>query len=697
MHLTTIATKPNLKLAWRRITTGSNHQYKRYFRHLYSAYELALDENLKDLRVRLLSRAWRAHAADRVYLPKASGLQRPLTLLHLEDQIVLQAIANLVAGRVSSARKSFLYKTVFSNVVQSPRSIFFFKSWRRTYTAFTAKVDKHYGKGLHWVADFDLAAFYETISHELLLRTAYPRLARSDDVQWVRSCLSAWSAESASNSMGHGLPQGPLASDLLAEVFLLPVDKAMQAFPGYVRYVDDMRLFARTEADLRRALRALEISCRNRGLIPQVGKFAVKLGQSAAEARGMLPSVGAARDSTTPAISPSRAEKLIRRAVGGRPLRVVDKSRLRFVMYRAEPSPRLLRLACLLMPRHPEHIDAFAAFLGRYGYRTSIRDCCLEMLAKTPYPYVAGEMWHLLAQHYEERSVFSAATRRRLANTASDIVRDRTADIAVKWGAAHFICAADAHDGRNRTRYLRNQNTILQGIIGPALPASALTPGGVIRQFLISRDCEPGLGIASAMQAARVTPISVGIRAQRLPPQLAHALRKLGLIRSRQSQVDVIGEEIDRRYGTSSTGEWRRLLGGEYAHALGLLVQAEAAFRPSPSYWLSHQNSFNQAVFLALQRHFVKTGNPAAVTTTNAIGQLVDYGVTLDANNRFSRAHGPIAAPFRSMNTRRNRLPGSHPYEKKSAAQTKYLTAQERNRFVAALRSAYSDLLALCP
>jgi len=78
-------------------------------------------------------------------------------------------------------------------------------------------------------------------------------------------------------------------------------------------------------------------------------------------------------------------------------------------------------------------------------------------------------------------------------------------------------------------------------------------------------------------------------------------------------------------------------------------------------------------------------------------GQLVEYGVSLDANNRFSRAHASIAAAFRTMNTRRNRLPGSHPYEKKSAAQTKYLTAQERNQFIAALRGAYADFLALCP
>ena len=32
----------NLELAWRRITTGTNHQYKRFFRPLYYAYEIAL-------------------------------------------------------------------------------------------------------------------------------------------------------------------------------------------------------------------------------------------------------------------------------------------------------------------------------------------------------------------------------------------------------------------------------------------------------------------------------------------------------------------------------------------------------------------------------------------------------------------------------------------------------------------------------
>ena len=42
MNLKQLATSSNLELAWRRITTGGNHQYKRYFRPLYVAYEVTV-------------------------------------------------------------------------------------------------------------------------------------------------------------------------------------------------------------------------------------------------------------------------------------------------------------------------------------------------------------------------------------------------------------------------------------------------------------------------------------------------------------------------------------------------------------------------------------------------------------------------------------------------------------------------------
>jgi hypothetical protein len=690
MRLRELATTPNLLLAWRRISTGANYQHKRFFRHLYHAYELALDDNLRDLRARLLSRSWQPSSPERIYQPKASGLQRPLTILGIEDQIVLQALANLMAKRLSPRRRPFLLKSVFSNVAQGPQSIFFLQDWHQTYAKFSETVEAHFRAGRRWVADFDLAAFYETISHDLLLRTASPRLRDSDDARWLKQCLSTWTAHKSANSIGHGLPQGPIASDFLAEVFLLPVDEAMASFPGDVRYVDDVRLFAKTATEIRQAVIQLEIHCRERGLIPQVGKFAVREARSLREARGMLPSVGATQDSTTPPLSRSAAEKLIKPALGGRPLRVLDKTRLRYVLYRASPSPRILKIACLLLVRHPEHVDAIAAYLAQYSYRKSIRDCCLGVLAMSPYEYVQGEMWHILARFYPHPETFNKAGRRRYIQRAIGVLKDQSTGVAVKWGAAHFICSAEKASGVRHTRCLRRQRGILQSIIAPALDSK-----GVSVAFLRASAIEPSLGLAAPLLAAGIFPRTLGVRASELSRQAANVFRRLGLISTKWQQLDVIGEIIEKRYAVPSKGHWRRLLKAEYVHAAGMLVQADTAFKSAPSYWLSHQNSFNQAAFLALQRHLNRKGLPGAIKIHDAKGALVDYGATLDQNAAFSKAYPKIADTFRALNQRRNKLPASHPYEKKSSAKTKYLTGQERNAFVAPLRLAYQELLTL--
>ena len=91
------------------------------------------------------------------------------------------------------------------------------------------------------------------------------------------------------------------------------------------------------------------------------------------------------------------------------------------------------------------------------------------------------------------------------------------------------------------------------------------------------------------------------------------------------------------------------------------------------------------------------TGHAGACTIIDKEEQLVDFGVTLDANGPFSKNCPTIGDCFREMNTRRNHLPVSHLYEKKTAAQSRHLKAQERNQFVAKLRTAYADLVVLMP
>ncbi len=330
MKINQLVSKRNLDQSWRRITTGGNYQYKRLFRPIYYAYEVALEANLKDLRQRLLGGAFEPRHPERIYVPKASGLHRPLALLHIEDQIVLQAFANLAATRMQKQRARLQLKVVFSNILEKPDSIFFFRRWQDTYGAFLRCTKKHYEGGMRWVGDFDLSAFYDTISHELLLRTIYPRTTNSD-LDWISKCLRTWSSDRAVSGHGHGLPQGPLASDFLAECFLLPIDLALQKQRGYTRYVDDMRLFGATEDEVRANLIELEQYCRERGLIPQTGKFAIKRAQSVQEAMGMLPSISDPQHegADTEGMDRKVARLAFLAAIGGKPYRVTDKTQLR--------------------------------------------------------------------------------------------------------------------------------------------------------------------------------------------------------------------------------------------------------------------------------------------------------------------------------------------------------------------------------
>lgn len=702
MKLKQLATPSNLELAWRRITTGGNHQYKRLFRNLYVAYEVALDDNLADLRRRLLGGAFVARQPERIYLPKSSGLHRPLSLLHIEDQIVLQAFANLAARKLYPRRAPLQFKVVFSNILQRNSSIFFFKRWQDTYAAFQRRIHKHYADGLRWVGDFDLAAFYDTVSHDLLLKTIYPRTPSNGDVEWLRTCLGTWSSEQASSRHGHGIPQGPLASDFLAECFLLPIDQALQKTPGYTRYVDDVRLFGKTENHVRAAIIQLERRCREHGLIPQTGKFAVKHAVSVQEAMGMLPSIADPQRSSGPARVPlakERARSLFISSLGGKPYRVQDKTRLRYVLYRAEPDTKVLHLVCRLVPHHPEHADAFFAYLGAFSPRKQITKLCIELISKNPYAYLRGEAWLNLAGQLTTSGPLDTSTRTELVKSAIKIAKKRRPEnFTETLGACHFLAVAETIEGKHYSRFLKFQPALLQALVAEVLPDAAFARDEVADAYLRASDFEPGISICSRIHAMGLRPATFNLKPSALPSQVRNTMKALGTIAVKGDPVDPIAELLEARYEVSSAPKsWHTLLAKNYTHAQGLLKQANAAFNAGMSYWLASQNSFHHAIFLALQRHLGATNHPAACTIVAKDGRLVDFGVMLDANGPFSKQCPAVANCFRTMNTRRNHLPVSHPYDKKSAKPSKHLAAQERNQFVKDLRTALPVFLGLMP
>ncbi len=590
---------PNLELAWSRITTARNLQHKRMFKHLYSAYEPGRRANLTLLREQLKG-GWKATSPIRVFMPKSSGLLRPLTLLALDDQIVLQAIANVIAKQVVERRRAVQGKSVFSNCLTSDLdSIFFLQDWRLTYHLFKARLQRHLDAGNQWIAHFDLAAFYETISHRALQSIVASGGGGGEVWQLIRDWLCVWTSSQGGVPVDHGIPQGPIASDFLAEVFLLPLDEAMKKIGiPYIRYVDDIRVLAKTEAEARRAAMTLELECRRLSLIPQSSKFSVSRASDLTQALGTLPSIveSTAPEAYEQGMDEDTATTILRDAVKGRPARVVDKTRLRYVLYRSGPCAKVLTWTLRLMPRHPEHIDAFAAFLQNYAWSGRImRHVTAMLLDGVVYDYVQGELWLIAAR------IGRPVELKKLLSAAKAQAARKQLPFSMRRGLVAFFMScrnSQVYGKLHALKRLRAQTPYIQSLLVSHLANSDYEPDGIVVDLIQASSPAPGMVLAAQLVERGLSVDGLGVKPDRLSPDVKNVFVGLGLIAGqKKTKFDQIGDLLRNRYAMAYWRGWKMLLGQNYQHALELVLLADVKYLPDRSGWLSFQNSFNDAIF----------------------------------------------------------------------------------------------------
>lgn len=668
----------NLKLAWRRINTGRNLQYKRFFREAYLVYESASDQHIRSLHAALAARAWRPSHATRLYLPKPSGLQRPLFLLGIEDQIVLQATANVFAKKVLDRRRRVELQTVFSNKLTNQNdSIFFMEHWQTTYTAFQKSCEDIFNQGYRWSAHFDLAAYYDTISHELLLSVVSKSTRASVATDAIKEWLHVWSAGSHVAMKAHGIPQGPIASDFLAEAFFLPIDLKLQRETSrYLRYVDDIRLFGRSENEVRQAAILLEQECRHRGLIPQSSKFDIRELKVADDAMGALPSIPpvAGDGLATDAMRAEEAHKILGLAVGGRPLRIKDKSRFRYVMYRAPSDSRVLSTVLTVLPKYPEHIDAIAAYFANYGKSKRIVNAAIHVLKSgLPYSYVRGELWHVVARLAGKEQLRGVIPIARLD------AKQRARCVALSWGVMHTLIRGEQEGLIRLGRRLATEHPISRSLLAPLFPDKEFVQGGQGASLLRGKVIEQLAG-ARELQRRRLRLTALGMRQRDVPSSCKLALLSLGVIARRHSKIerDWISELLVSVYGCTP-GSWRLLLDSEYEHALQILIEAKARFQSARNEWLALQDSFNDAMIRKLFAFLASKGLSGHSATIDKKGRLIKYGSLISSGGPFDRAYPAISNSLRQMHYRRNALPGSHPYDERGGARNRWLSSRERD------------------
>jgi retron-type reverse transcriptase len=361
----------NLRRAYRWILSNTDATYKAFFRDSYDAFAIASDTALKRLAQDSLSDRFVPSHASKVMVPKPSGTLRPLTLLTVEDQVVYQACINIVSELLKPKTRHRYKRRVFAHLYAGKSSPFFYMRWQDSYRMMSRLIRDLYGKGFVYVANFDLTAFYDSIDHHVLTHFLTDVGLDEDAIALLMRCLRQWT--SSTWSVGpetiyheHGIPQGPLSSGMLSEVVMQHIDKAGErgSRTRYIRYVDDIKIFAKSEDELRRKLIALDLSSKEIGLFPQTSKINIrKIGNVDDEVKSVSrppePSLGPFGDQKQIA---SRVLEITRQGL----VRPQLSTRFRLLVGNATPNYRLSDRLLQVLRRHPEYSSTIATYFSGY-------------------------------------------------------------------------------------------------------------------------------------------------------------------------------------------------------------------------------------------------------------------------------------------------------------------------------------------
>ncbi|MFK7824502.1 MAG: RNA-directed DNA polymerase [Oligoflexales bacterium] len=538
-----------------------------------------------------------------------------------------------------------------------------------------------------WVVHFDLAAFYDTISHDILVRCLLPRKATDELGSFIYKCLSRWTGEKTSDGKSHGIPQGPITSDLLAEYYLMPIDEKMNA-TTYCRYVDDVRIFGKTENAARKSVVYLEILCRDLGLIPQSKKFEVLNISNAPDFSYHEPSPdGASRDiSTKKELEKGEAEEIFDRCFNETGM-LINKSQLRYVLFHSMPSSKIRLKVLKIWQSLPEHVDAFLSFLTNHISTKSVILAIQENLKSSPYDYVQGQCWQFLSVALEH---IPAGDRTTLRRRATDLLKERKVSFSARLGIHNFLVCHDNIYGTNLTNWLLYENyALIQAILAPLINDKYFgqeTP--IVKRFLSRSLPEPGIMLSSNLARLNISFPTSAIHNS----QVASTFSELGICGTPSKKRDPISIILKKHFKTDPTKKWKTLLGSDYGHAVSLLKQANVCFDSSRDKWLGCMNSFNHLLIYNIQVVLNQKNIPGAIALKNKnnVSFKEKYGHFLDPGKSFAKHHPQLVELLGKINDRRNILPGSHPYAEKGTAYTKRLTMSERTQMKDMMSITYS-------
>ncbi len=207
-------------------------------------FQADLERRLGDIGLRLAEGRYRFSAVMRFRPPDSGENGRPLAILTVADRVVLRAVGSLLAEVVEPQ---------LSPVACG------YRPGRSALDAVRA-VEQWIRAGRVWILRADVEKFFEHIDHERLFEALAPVVPDEPLRRLIRQALRAQVLDGgALVDPTEGIAQGSPLSPVLSNIYLTPLDRALEGLPvGAVRYSDDICIAAADRETVATARDAVE-------------------------------------------------------------------------------------------------------------------------------------------------------------------------------------------------------------------------------------------------------------------------------------------------------------------------------------------------------------------------------------------------------------------------------------------------------
>jgi len=188
-----------------------------------------LAEHWEKIREQLLAGTYQPRPVKRAEIPKPGGGTRQLGIPTVLDRFIQQCLLQVLQPQ---------FDPTFSN------HSYGFRPGRSAHDAVRA-AQQYIQSGRRWVADVDLAKFFDRVNHDVLMERLSRRIADGRVLRLIRRYLVAGiMANGVVVERHEGTPQGGPLSPLLANVLLDEVDKELERRGlVFARYADDLNVY----------------------------------------------------------------------------------------------------------------------------------------------------------------------------------------------------------------------------------------------------------------------------------------------------------------------------------------------------------------------------------------------------------------------------------------------------------------------